>query len=94
MLVSGTVRIGPYGGTSKSARRHQAFLETVDGERLVLRLADGNPLRDPRLEALDGQRVEANGTLHGTLLIAEEVVPIAGTEKKSRAKRRDPDQEP
>lgn len=94
MLVSGTVRIGPYGGTSKSARRHQAFLETADGQRLVLRLADGNPLRDPRLEALDDQLVEANGTLYGTLLIAEEVVPIVKTAQKPRAKRRDPDQEP
>ena len=75
-MISGRVRIGPYGGKSKSARKHQAFLETADGRRLVLRLADGNPFRDPRLEALEGQEIEARGTLRGTLLIADKVKAV------------------
>lgn len=70
MRVEGRVRIGPFGGVSKSARSHQAFLETDDGARYRLRRLGGNPMRDPELEALEGARVVAEGDLRGSLFVA------------------------
>lgn len=76
MRLVGRVRIGPYGGVSKSARRHQAFFETEDGRRLRLRRRGGNAMRDPTLEALNGARVEVEGDLHDGLLLASSVERI------------------
>jgi hypothetical protein len=85
------VRIGPYGGTSKSARQHQAFLETEGGERYLLRLAGGNPLRDARLEALDGRLVQATGELRETIFLAERVEAAGATAKPKKSRRRKPE---
>jgi len=72
--IDGRVRIGHTGGVSKSANRHQAFLETDDGRRYRLRREGGNPMRDPALERLDGSRVRVDGKLHGDLLVARSIV--------------------
>jgi hypothetical protein len=73
--VSGRVVVGPYGGTSKSARGHQAFLECDDGTRYRLRRLGGHAMRDPRLESLEGTRVLAEGRLHGLLFLARRIEP-------------------
>jgi hypothetical protein len=73
MRIEGRVEIGPYGGDSKSARKHQAFLVTADGERLLLRRYDGPTLRDEVLEALGGRDVVAEGLRRGDLFIAKAV---------------------
>lgn len=70
MRIAGRVEIGPYGGASKSARRHQAFLVTAEGERLLLRRYDGPAMRDEALEALEGQDVVAEGLRRDDLFIA------------------------
>lgn len=71
MRIEGRVEIGPYGGTSKSARKHQAFLVTAGGERLLLRRYDGPAMRDEQLEALDGHDVVAEGLRRDDLFIAK-----------------------
>ena len=71
MRIAGRVEIGPYGGTSKSARKHQAFLVTAAGERLLLRRYDGPAMRDEQLEALDGCDVVADGLRRDDLFIAK-----------------------
>jgi len=76
MRFTGRVAIGPWGGRSKSARGHQAFLETDDGQRVRLRREGGNPMRDPALEALEGEAVVVEGELHGSLLIAQSIVRV------------------
>jgi hypothetical protein len=75
MRVRGRVEIGPFGGTSKSARAHQAFLLTDDGERLLLRRYDGPSMRDEVLEALAGQTIVADGLLRDRLFIAKSLEP-------------------
>ena len=91
MRIEGRVEIGPYGGTSKSARQHQAFLVTPDGERLLLRRYDGPSLRDEELEALEGQAVVADGLRRDDLFIAHSLKavnppepPASGTEPSPR----------
>jgi hypothetical protein len=73
MRIEGRVDIGPYGADSKSARQHQAFLVTDDGERLMLRRYDGPTMRDELLESMKGQRVVAEGMRRGDLFIATEL---------------------
>lgn len=73
MRVTGRVEIGPYGADSKSARKHQVFLVTADGERLLLRRYDGPSMRDEVLEDLAGQEVVADGLLRDRLFIAKSV---------------------
>jgi hypothetical protein len=75
MRVQGRIEIGPYGGTSKSARQHQAFLVTPDGERLQLRRYDGPPMRDAVLEGMAGQEVVADGLRRDRLFIAKALAP-------------------
>lgn len=75
MRVQGRIEIGPFGGESKSARRHQAFLVTADGRRLLLRRYDGPSMRDESLEAMAGQEVVAEGLLREDLLIAKTIAP-------------------
>jgi hypothetical protein len=71
MRIEGRIEIGPYGADSKSARKHQAFLVTADGERLLLRRYDGPAMRDEALEALDGQDVVVDGLMRDGLFIAK-----------------------
>lgn len=75
MRVQGRIEIGPFGGASKSARQHQAFLVTTDGERLQLRRYDGPSMRDTVLEAMDGQDVVADGLRRDRLFIAKALKP-------------------
>lgn len=75
MRLQGRIEIGPFGGTSKSARRHQAFLVTPDGERLQLRRYDGPSMRDAVLEAMAGQDVVADGLRRDGLFIARTLTP-------------------
>ena len=70
MVIEGRIEIGPYAPGSKSARKHQVFLVTSDGERLILRRYDGPPMRDEVLEELSGHDVVADGTQRGGLFIA------------------------
>ncbi len=77
--MRGKVEIGPFGGKSKSARRHQAFLVTAEGERLLLRRFDGPAMRDQVLEALAGALVEAEGLLREQLFIAKALRPISAS---------------
>ena len=74
MEIGGRVRIGHTGGVSKSANPHQAFLETDDGQRYRLRRRGGNPMRDPKLERLEGSRVRVDGELLGDLLMVRSIV--------------------
>lgn len=48
---------------SKSER--DAIVLQTDGEDLVLRIHDGNPFHDPRLDALVGKNIRATGVQHG-----------------------------
>jgi hypothetical protein len=73
MRIAGRVEIGPFGAGSKSARRHQAFLVTADGERLLLRRYDGPSMRDEVLETFGGCEVVADGLRRGDLFIATDV---------------------
>jgi hypothetical protein len=82
MRVHGRIEIGPFGGVSKSARRHQAFLVTVDGERLQLRRYDGPSMRDAVLEGLAGKDVVADGQRREKLFIATTVEPITTTKRE------------
>ena len=75
MRVQGRIEIGPYGGVSKSARQHQAFLVTTGGERLQLRRYDGPSMRDPVLEGMAGQDVVADGLRRDRLFIAKALAP-------------------
>lgn len=79
MRIQGRIEIGPFGGQSKSARRHQAFLVTADGERLQLRRYDGPSMRDAVLEAMAGQDVVADGQRRAGLFIATSVEPAKRT---------------
>lgn len=48
---------------------HEAILLATDTEEYLLRRLGGNPFRDPQLEALVGQRIRAEGHVHGQTLI-------------------------
>jgi hypothetical protein len=84
MRRQGRVEIGAWGGHSKSARQHQAFLVTPEGERLRLRRYDGPSMRDEVLEAMDGQDVVVEGMLRDELFIAKtlRVMPKPTTRPK------------
>jgi hypothetical protein len=76
LRVHGRIEIGPFGGdASKSARKHQAFLVTADGERLQLRRYGGPSMRDVVLEGMAGQDVVAEGQRREGLFIANSVEP-------------------
>jgi hypothetical protein len=75
MRVHGRIEIGPFAGGSKSARQHQAFLVTTDGERLLLRRYDGPAMRDPVLEAMDGKEVVADGMQRDRVFLAKTLQP-------------------
>jgi hypothetical protein len=83
MRVHGRVEIGPFGGSSKSARQHQAFLVTADGERLQLRRYGGPSMRDSVLEDLAGQDVVADGQRRDGLFIANTLEPAARAKPSS-----------
>ena len=82
MRLVGRIEVGPYGADSKSARQHQAFLVTDDGERLLLRRYDGPTLRDAVLEALEGARVEVVGLRRETLFIAKRLRPATAVKAR------------
>lgn len=71
MKIVGRVEIGPYAAGSKSARQHQAFLVTAEGERLLLRRYDGPSMRDAVLEALRGETVVVEGLRREGLFVAK-----------------------
>jgi hypothetical protein len=73
MRLEGRIQVGPYATGSKSARKHQAFLVTPEGERLRLRRYDGPSMRDDVLEAMDGEDVVAEGQRRDALFIATDV---------------------
>jgi hypothetical protein len=50
--------------TGSKSERPAVLLQTADGE-FVLRIQGGNAFHDPRLDALVGKRIEAEGELHG-----------------------------
>lgn len=64
----GRVALKHRGGTSKSARE-AVVLETDQGDELVLRVQGGNAFSDPRLDALVGKPIEAEGIVHEGVLI-------------------------
>lgn len=68
MTYRGRVVIERRGGRSKSAR-DAVVLQTAEGESFVLRMPGGNPFSDPRLDALIGKTIRAEGVVHGDLLI-------------------------
>ena len=57
----------PRGGLSKSAR-DAVVLETDEGD-FVLRIQGGNAFSDPRLDALVGKTIEADGIMLPGLFI-------------------------
>lgn len=67
MRVVGRVAREQVGGSSKSARA--AVVLESDGHRYVLRILGGNAFSDPRLDALVGRAIEADGDLHQGVLI-------------------------
>ena len=71
--LKGRIEINAYAVGSKSAREHQAFLVTADGERLLLRRYDGPTMRDAVLEAMDGKEVVAEGMRRDRVFIAKQV---------------------
>ena len=73
MRLEGRIEVGPYATGSKSARKHQVFLVTGDGERLRIRRYDGPSMRDSVLEAMDGTDVVAEGQRRDELFIATDV---------------------
>lgn len=77
MELTGRIELGPYGGVSKSAREHQAFLVTTGGERLQLRRYDGPTMRDDVLEKLAGQQVVVEGMRRDRLFIATSVRAVS-----------------
>jgi hypothetical protein len=67
MRIHGRVLRAQVGGSSKSAR--DAVVLEADSGRYVLRVASGNAFADPRLDALVGKSIEAEGDLHQGVLI-------------------------
>jgi len=63
----GTVVMKAFGTGSKNERQ-SVMLRTESGE-FVLRRQGGNPFADPALEALAGEEIECEGSLHGYTLI-------------------------
>ena len=86
MELRGRVEIGPFGGTSKSARGHQAFLVTDDGERLQLRRYDGPSMRDEVLESMAGQEVVVDGLRRDRLVIAKAIAPAPRDSSRRKAR--------
>lgn len=53
-----------------SKSEHEALaLVTPDGQEYKLRRQDGNPFKDPKLDVLEGKRIECEGILRDGLLI-------------------------
>lgn len=89
MRIRGRIEIGPHARGSKSARQHQAFLVTEDGERLRLRRYDGPSMRDDVLEAMAGQAVVADGLLRDRLFIAKTLQTADAPSRKPDPKARE-----
>ena len=55
-----------------SKSEHEALvLVTPDGHEYKLRRVEGNPFRDPELDALEGKRIECEGILrNGQFIMA------------------------
>ncbi len=83
MRLVGRIEIGAFGADSKSARKHQAFLVCDSGERMLLRRYDGPAMRDKVLEAMAGQRVEAEGLVREHLLLAKSLKRAKSLKKVS-----------
>ncbi len=67
MIHRGRVSMQRRGGSSKSER--EAVVLETDAGALVLRIEGGNAFSDPRLDALVGKTIEAEGVVHGGVLI-------------------------
>ena len=68
MTYQGRVVRKPVSRGSKS--EHEAIvLVTPDGQEYKLRRQEGNPFRDPELDALEGKRIECEGILRNGQLI-------------------------
>ena len=53
-----------------SKSEHDAILlVTPDGQEYKLRRQEGNPFRDPELDALEGKRIECEGIVRDGLVI-------------------------
>jgi hypothetical protein len=61
MRLRGTVTQRTFAKGSKS-ERPGVFLDTDAGESFLLQRLEANPFRDPELEDLIGQRIEATGS--------------------------------
>jgi hypothetical protein len=68
--IRGRVVSQLFGAGTKSERR-AVMLVTGGGAEYILRRAGGNAFRDPKLEALVGREIEAEGTLRGYTFILE-----------------------
>lgn len=55
---------------SKSER--SAVVLQSDGEEYVLRIQDGNPFHDPRLDDLVGKNIRASGLMHGNTFVMQD----------------------
>ena len=69
--LHGRVALGGYGKGSKS-EREAVFIETVDA-RYILRRKTGSVFGDTELARYAGQKVECDGFLVGTTLLAERI---------------------
>ena len=74
--LHGTVRRGPLGAGSKSARE-AIWIDTACG-RYVLRRKDGPSFGDTQLEAWVGREVACSGFIVGYMLLAEHIEAING----------------
>jgi DNA-binding PadR family transcriptional regulator len=75
MVIRGRLERKPFGQGSKSA--HQAvYIITDKGKEYVLRRVEGNEMNDPVLLDLLGEYVEARGSRHDYLFLAESIEPI------------------
>ena len=66
-VVEGTVHRTAVAAGSKSERQ-AVVLRTEDGD-YVLRVEGGHPFADPRLDALVGKRIRAEGQVSATTLL-------------------------
>ncbi len=81
MELRGTVVRERLGAGTKS-ERDAVLLILPDGRKLQLRVRGGNPLRDPRLDALVGKVIVGAGAISGSMAILDEEprpLPPAGT---------------
>ena len=72
--LRGQVTRGLYGQGSKS-EREAVFIDTANG-RYVLRRKNGHVFDDPELTPYVGHRVECDGFILGTTLLAERIAVV------------------